>query len=88
MRMLSIDGTSARSAVCAWGVLCGVRVSSQIPERSDHYFLGWPVASAAKTKQHTEQPRQHAAVVDKGHGGVMDVASAPCQPSAARLRRP
>ena len=37
----------------------------------------------SKKKQHTEHPRQHAAVVDKAYGGVIDVASAPCQPSAA-----
>ena len=38
--------------------------------------------------QHTDLPRQHAAVVvDKAHGGVIDVASAPCQPSTAWLCR-
>ena len=45
------------------------------------------MASAAEKEQHTEHPRQHATVVDKAHGGVIDVASAPCQPSAACLYR-
>ena len=41
-----------------------------------------------RKKQHTEHPRQHAAVFDKAHSGLIDVATAPCQPSAARLCRP
>ena len=32
MRRLSIDATGGRCAVCAWGVLCDVRVSPQSPK--------------------------------------------------------
>ena len=32
MRRLSIEGTGGLCAVCAWGVLCDVRVSPQSPK--------------------------------------------------------
>ena len=38
MRRLSIDATGGRCAVCAWGVLCDVRVSPQA--QSTSFFAG------------------------------------------------
>ena len=35
MRRLSIDATGGRCAVCAWGVLCDVRVSPQSPKHDE-----------------------------------------------------
>ena len=62
MRRLSIDATGARYAVvCAWGVLCNVRVLPQILEHDDYQVL------LRQKRQHTEHPRQHAAVVDNAH---------------------
>ena len=78
-----------QSTPCAWGVLCGVRVvRSHAPEPRARSLFSLTARVCSKTKQHTEHPRQHAAVVHKTHGGVIDSASAPCQDSAARLCRP
>ena len=38
MRRLSIDATGARWAVCAWGVLCDVRVSAQRAHSMTTFF--------------------------------------------------
>ena len=82
MRRLSIEATGARFAVYAWGVLCDVCVTPEVTARRQLFSLTGRVCS--NKKQQTELPRQHAAiVVDKAHGGVIDVASAPCHPSAS-----
>ena len=67
---------------CVRGACCALCVwRGHTPQRT---ILSWLTARVGiKKKQHTEQPRRHAAVIDKAHGGVIDVASAPCQPSAA-----
>ena len=81
-----------QSTPCAWAC-CAVCVrrghTPQSPEH--HHFFRWPLASAAKIKQHTEHPRQHAASVVHETLGDVDVASAPCQDSPhdfAGLQRP
>ena len=83
------SAAAAAAARCVWSMLygshakavnrrhrramCSVRVQSSKHDK----FFRWPVASAAEKEQHTEHPRQHAAVIDKAHGGIIDVASAP-----------
>ena len=47
--------------MCAWGVLYDLRVMPQSPEHDD-FQVRLP-----RQKQHTENPRQPAAVVDNAH---------------------
>ena len=86
MRRLSIDATEVRCAMRAWDELCGrpraQRTTIKIIEYQVYFFR--LRTALQQKKQHTEHPRQHAAAVfDKAHGDVIDVASAPRQPSTA-----
>ena len=77
------DATGARWAVRAWGVLCVLRVARPHAQEPRARLHSSPTARAcSKNEQHKEQLRRHAAAVDKAHGGVIDDASASCQPSA------
>ena len=78
-----------RGALCSVCVGRAVRCACVAPEPTARRLLfALTGRVCSKQKQHKEHPRQHAVVVDKAHGGVIDVASAPCQPSAAWLCRP
>ena len=96
MRRLSIDATGARCAVCTWGVLCDVGVSTQNPQHDDYFFADRSRLQQKKVARRAPASATHppedkmlrsinsnknVAVVDEAHGGVIDVASAPCQPS-------
>ena len=73
-----------QSTLCAWGVLCGMYVArshAQEPRARSLFSLTSRVGS--KAKQHPDHPREHAALVHKTYGGVIDVASAPRQDTAA-----
>ena len=70
----------AMSSVC---VGRAVRCARVAPEPTARRLLFDRSRLCSKTKQHTEHPRQQAVVVDKAHGGTIDVASAPCQPSTS-----
>ena len=80
MRRLPIDVMCVGLALrCA----CGA-VSHAPSEPSARSLLSLTArVCSKKQKHHSEHPREHAAVVQKTHGGVIDVASAPCQDTAA-----
>ena len=42
IRRVSIGVTGARRAVCAWGMLCGVRVARLHAPRTPEYYYGGP----------------------------------------------
>ena len=82
MRRLPIDATWGRCVERTWGVLCGVLwrcLTPQSPEAKSRLIslLTIRVCSDTKCTQSTCVSLLHA-VVDKAHGGVIDVASAPC----------
>ena len=68
--------------VCSACVGSAVRCACVAPERRARLLFSLTARVCGKKKL-TEHPRQHAAVVDKTHGGVIDVASAPGPLSAA-----
>ena len=62
MRRQSTDAMCMGRAVWVW--------RGHMPQIPEHdYFIHGPLASAVKTKQHTEHPRQHVTVVHKTHRG-------------------
>ena len=69
-----------RVVQCVRGACCAVCVCRPRAQRTTTFSLTAHVCSKKKSK---ERPRQHAALVDKAPDGVIDVASAPCQPSPA-----
>ena len=71
-----------RRVMCSVCVRRAMRYASVAPKPKARQVFSL-TGRASEKEQHTEHPRQHAAVVDKAHGGVIDVASVPCQPSAA-----
>ena len=82
MRRLPIDATWGRCVERTWGVLCGVLwrcLTPQSPEAKSRLISSLTVRVCSDTKctQSTCVSLLHA-VVDKAHGGVIDVASAPC----------
>ena len=78
MRRLSIDAVCVgRAARCACSEVTRPRALSTTTFFADRSLL------RQKQKKHSEHSREHAAVVRKTHDGVIDVASAPCQDTAA-----
>ena len=68
MRRLSIHATGAPCVRRAWGVLYEVRGAPKSPEPRARLLSSLTARG----------PRQHAVVVDKARGGVIDVESTPC----------
>ena len=79
-----------RGTLCSVFVGRAVRVRvarSHAPESRTRRVFSLTARVCRKKNKYREHPRQHAAIADKAHEGVIDVASAPCPPSAARLCR-
>ena len=85
-RRFPIDANGARSAVHAWGVLCGVPLARpHAPEPRALQLSLLMARVCSRNKQHTKQPRTsmlQQQAVDKTSGAVIDAASAPYRPSA------
>ena len=72
-----------RRAMCSMCVGRAVRCACVAPKpKAQAFSLTGRVCSRKRTA-HRAPASACAAVVDKAHGGLIDVASAPCQPSAA-----
>ena len=74
--------------MCSMWVGCAVRFACVAPKHKAQVFSLTGRACSRKRTGHRAPASACAAVVDKAHGGVIDVVSAPCQPSAACLCRP
>ena len=77
-----------RRAMCSMCVGRAVRCACVAPKPKAQVFSVTGRVCSRKRTAHRAPASACAAVVDKAHGGLIDVASAPCQPSAAFLCRP
>ena len=77
-----------RRAMCSMCVGRAVRCACVAPKPKAQVFSVTGRVCSRKRTAHRAPASACAAVVDKAHGGVIDGASAPCQPSAACLCRP
>ena len=85
MRRLSHDAMCVERAMrCACGAVTRPRAQSTIT------FFAYRSRLQQKQTQHStpEHPREHAAVVHKTHGSVIDVPSAPTLPRLRRMTLP